>query len=115
MTTKKAFVKQVYILQKYENGDSRKVTGQEAEYLFQRSILPEIGELRCRDLKAEHPVLRKLAGANLSYDSISKVRFATGDMVKRMVAEEFLNVQHRFGPEDPKDGEAVGSLAPCVA
>ena len=42
------FVEQVYIPQKYENGDWRKATGQEAEYLFRRSILPAIGELRCR-------------------------------------------------------------------
>jgi hypothetical protein len=32
------FVEQVYIPQKYENGDWRKATGQEAEYLFRRSI-----------------------------------------------------------------------------
>src|SRR5262245_38409901 len=71
------FVEQVYIPQKYENGDWRKGTGQEAEYLFRRSILPEIGGLRCRDLKAEHlrTVLRKLAGTDLSYESVSKVRF----------------------------------------
>ena len=83
------FVDQVYIPQKYENGDWRRVSGQEAEYLFRRSILPEIGELRCRDLKAEHlrAVLRKLAGMGLSYESVSKVRFAMGDMVKRMVAK----------------------------
>jgi hypothetical protein len=48
------FVEQVYIPQKYENADGRKATGQEAEYLFRRSILPEIGKFRCRDLKAEH-------------------------------------------------------------
>ena len=46
------FVEQVYIPQKYENGDWRRATGQEAEYLFRRSIVPEIGELRCRDLRA---------------------------------------------------------------
>jgi hypothetical protein len=64
------FVEQVYIPQKYENGDWRRATGQEAEYLFRRSILPEIGELRCRDLKAEHlrTVLRKLAATGLSYE-----------------------------------------------
>ena len=75
--------------QKYENGDWRRATGQEAEYLFRRSILPEIGELRCRDLKAENlrGVLRKLAEAGLSHESVSKVRFAMGDMVKRMVAK----------------------------
>jgi hypothetical protein len=49
------------------NGDWRRATGQEAEYLFRRSIVPEIGELRCRDLKAAHlrAVLRKLAGNGL--------------------------------------------------
>lgn len=30
------FVEQVYIPQKYENGDWRRATGQEAEYLFRR-------------------------------------------------------------------------------
>jgi hypothetical protein len=45
------FVDQVYIPQKYENGDWRKGTGPEAEYLFRRSVLPDIGELRCRDLR----------------------------------------------------------------
>ena len=83
--------------QKYENADWRKATGQEAEYLFRRSILPEIGELRCRDLKAEHlrAVLRKLAGTGLSYESVSKVRFAMGDMVKRMLAKEYLSRTER--------------------
>ena len=35
------FVEQVYIPQKYENGDWRKGSGQEAEYLFRRSVLPD--------------------------------------------------------------------------
>jgi site-specific recombinase XerD len=98
------FVEQVYIPQKYENGDWRKITGQEAEYLFRRSILPEIGELRCRDLKAEHlrAVLRKLASTNLSYDSVSKVRFAMGDMVKRMVSEEYITSNIALGLKTPK-------------
>jgi hypothetical protein len=48
------FVNNVYIPQKYENGDWRKASGQEAEYLFTNFILPEIGEFRCRDLKAEN-------------------------------------------------------------
>jgi integrase len=98
------FVEQVYIPQKYENGDWRKATGQEAEYLFRRSILPEIGELRCRDLKAEHlrAVLRKLAGTGLSYESVSKIRFALGDMVKRMVAEEYLTSNIAAGLKTPK-------------
>jgi site-specific recombinase XerC len=98
------FVEQVYIPQKYENGDWRKATGQEAEYLFRRSILPEIGEVRCRDLKAAHlrAVLRKLAGTGLSYESVSKVRFAMGDMVKRMVAEEYLTSNIASGLKTPK-------------
>jgi site-specific recombinase XerC len=97
------FVEQVYIPQKYENGDWRRATGQQAEYLF-RSILTEIGELRCRDLKAEHlrAVLRKLAGTGLSYESVSKVRFAMGDMVKRMVAEEYLTANIAAGLKTPK-------------
>ena len=108
------FVEQVYIPQKYENGDWRRATGQEAEYLFRRSILPEIGELRCRDLKAEHlrVVLRRLAVTGLSYESVSKVRFAMGDMVKKMVAEEYLTSNIATGPEDAQDGETVGSFSP---
>jgi site-specific recombinase XerC len=98
------FVEQVYIPQKYENGDWRRASGQEAEYLFRRSILPEIGELRCRDLKAQHlrAVLRKLAGTGVSYESVSKVRFAMGDMVKRMVAEEYLTSNIAAGLKTPK-------------
>jgi site-specific recombinase XerC len=98
------FVEQVYMPQKYENGDWRKASGQEAEYLFRRSILPEIGELRCRDLKAEHlrTLLRKLAGTELSYESVSKARFAMKDMVKRMVAEEYLTTNIAEGLKTPK-------------
>ena len=98
------FVEQMYIPQKYENGDWRKGTGQEAEYLFRRSVLPDIGELRCRDLKAENlrAVLRKLAGAGLGYESVSKVRFAMGDMVKRMVAEGYLMSNIAEGLKTPK-------------
>jgi integrase len=98
------FVEQVYIPQKYENGDWRRATGQEAEYLFRRSILPEIGGLRCRDLKAEHlrSVLRKLAEKGLSYESVSQVRCAMGDMVKRMVAEEYLTSNIATGLKTPK-------------
>jgi integrase len=98
------FVEQVYIPQKYENGDWRKASGQEAEYLFRRSILPEIGGLRCRDLKAEHlrSVLRKLAAGCLSYESVSQVRCAMGDMVKRMVAEEYLTSNIAAGLKTPK-------------
>jgi integrase len=60
--------------------------------------------LRCRDLKAEHlrSVLRKLAGTGLSYESVSKVRFAMGDMVKRMVAEEYLTNNIAAGLKTPK-------------
>jgi hypothetical protein len=98
------FVEQVYIPQKYENGDWRKATGQEAEYLFRRSILPEIGGLRCRDLKAEHlrTLLRKLAVKDLSYESVSKVRCAMKDMVKKMVAEEYLTSNIAEGLKTPK-------------
>ena len=98
------FVEQVFIPQKYENGDWRKATGQEAEYLFRRSVLPEIGEIRCRDLKAEHlrAVLRNLASTGLSYESVSKVRFAMHDMVKRMVAEEYLATNIAEGLKTPK-------------
>jgi integrase len=98
------FVEQVYIPQKYENGDWRRGTGQEAEYLFRRSILPEIGRLRCRDLKAEHLriVLRRLAARGLSYESVSQVRCAMGDMVKQMVAEEYLPSNIAEGLKTPK-------------
>jgi site-specific recombinase XerC len=98
------FVEQVYIPQKYENGDWRKATGQEAEYLFRRCILPEIGELRCRELKAVQlrAVLRKLAGTGLSYESVNKVKCAMGDMVKRMVAEEYLTSNIAAGLKTPK-------------
>jgi integrase len=101
------FVEQVYIPQKYENGDWRTATGQEAEYLFRRSILPSIGELRCRDLKAQHlrAVLRNLAATGLSYESVTKVRFAMGDMVKRMVAEEYLSSNIAEGLKTPKSAK----------
>jgi integrase len=97
------FVEQVYIPQKYENGEWRKGTGQEAEYLFRRRILPEIGELRCCDVKAEHlrNVLRGLAAAGLSYESVSKVKFAMKDMVKRMMAEEYLTANIAGGLKTP--------------
>ena len=98
------FVEQAYIPQKYENGDWRKASGPEAEYLFRRSLLPEIGELRCRDLKAEdlRAVLRKRAGTGVSRESVSKVRFAMGDMVKRMVAEGYLMSNIAEGLKTPK-------------
>jgi integrase len=98
------FVEQVFIPQKYENGEWRKATGQEAEYVFRRSILPEIGELRCRDLKAAdlRAVLSKAASTGLSYESVSKVRFAMGDMVKKMMAEEYLISNIAAGLKTPK-------------
>jgi integrase len=101
------FVEQVYIPQKYENGDWRRATGQEAEYLFRRSILPEIGGLRCRDLKAEHlrGVLQRLASKGLSYESVSKVRFAMVDMVKQMIAEEYLGPNIAEGLKTPKSAK----------
>ena len=70
------FVEQVCIPQKYENGDWRRATGQEAESVLRRSILPEIGELRCRDLKREHlvAVLRKRAQDGVCFESVGKVR-----------------------------------------
>ena len=72
--------------------------------MFRRSILSEIGELRCRDLKAAHlrAVLRKLAGTGLSYESVSKVKCAMGDMVKKMVAEEYLTANIAAGLKTPK-------------
>ena len=98
------FVEQVYIPQKYENGDWRRATGQEAEYLFRRSILSEIGELRCRDLKREDlvAVLRKRAQDDVCFESVDKVRFAIGDMVKMMIAEEYLTANIAAGLKTPK-------------
>jgi len=86
------FVEQVYIPQKYEDGAWRNTTGEEGERQFRRSILPEIGEMRCRDLQPEHlrGVLRKMANAGLNRETVNKVRFAMGDMAKRMVAEGYL-------------------------
>ncbi len=98
------FLEQLYFPQKHKDGDWRRATGQEAEGLFRRSILPEIGELRCCDLRAEHlrETLRKLAGEGLSRESVSKVRFAIGDMVKRMVAEGYLGSNIAEGLKTPK-------------
>ena len=98
------FVKQVFVPQKYENGDWRKGSGEEVEGLFRRWILPEIGELRCRDLKAEHlrAVLRKVAGTGLCYQSVNQVRFSMGDMVKMMLAEEYLTSNIAAGLKTPK-------------
>jgi len=98
------FVEQVYIPQKYEAGEWRTASGQEAEYLFRRRILPEIGEVRCRDLRAENlrGVLRKLASEGLSYESVSKIRFAMRDMVKRMLAEQYLAFNIAEGLKTPR-------------
>ena len=98
------FVKQVYIPQKYENGDWRESTGLEAEGMFRRSILPDIGELRCRDLRPEHLriVLRRLASAGLTYGTVSQVKCAMGDMVKMMVAEGYLATNIAAGLKTPK-------------
>src|SRR5262249_25027055 len=69
-------------------GDWRKATGQEAEGLFRRYVLPEIGEMRCRDLRPEslRAVLRKLVSVDLSQGPVSQVKCALGDMVKMGVA-----------------------------
>ena len=101
------FVKQVYIPQKYENGDWRETTGEEAEGMFRRSILPDIGELRCRDLRPEHlrAVLRRLASAGLSYGTVSQVKCAMGDMVKMMVAEGYLATNISEGLKTPKTAQ----------
>ena len=98
------FVEQVYIPLKYENGEWRKGTGQESEYVFLRSILPVIGGLRCRDLKAEHlrNVLRAVAATGVSYESVGKVRLAMKDMVKKMIAEEYLISNIAEGLKTPK-------------
>ena len=106
------FVEQVYIPQKYENGDWRRATGQEAEGLFRRSILPDIGEFRCRDLRAENlrGVLRELAARAASYGSVCQVKCAMGDMVRMMVAEGYLSTNIAEGLEDAEDGKTVGSF-----
>ncbi len=38
----------------------------------------------------------------MSYESVSKVRFAMGDMVKRMVAEEYLTSNIASGLKRPR-------------
>lgn len=88
------FVEQMYIPQKYENGEWRAASGQDAEYLFRRFILPSIGDCRCRDLKAEdlRTILRELANAGRMYEEIKKVRLAMKDMIRKMVAEGYLQV-----------------------
>jgi site-specific recombinase XerC len=47
-------------------------------------------------------VLRRLAAAGVSYESVSKVRFAMKDMVKRMVAEEHLTSNIAEGLKTPR-------------
>jgi integrase len=98
------FVKQVYIPQKDENGDWRETTKQEAEGMFRRSILPDIGELRCLDLRPKHlrAVLRRLASAGLTYGTVSQVKCALRDMVKMMVAEGYLESNIAEGLKTPK-------------
>jgi integrase len=98
------FVEQVYIPQKYENGDWRKATGQEAEGLYRRYILPEIGEMRCRELRPEslRAILRKLVSAGLSYGPVSQVKCALGDMVKMAVAEGYLTSNIAVGLKTPQ-------------
>lgn len=94
----------MYIPQKYENGDWRETTGQEAEGMFRRSILPDLGELRCRDLRPENlrDVLRRLAGAGLTYGTVSQVKCALRDMVKMMVGEGYLATNIAEGLKIPK-------------
>jgi len=98
------FVEHVYQPVKYANGDWRKATGEEAEGLFRRSILPEIGEMRCRDLRPENlrAVLRKHAGAGLSYGPVSQIKCALGDMIKMMVAEGYLATNIAEGLKTPR-------------
>ncbi len=99
----KRFVKQVYIPLKYENGDWRKASGKEAEGLFRRSILPEIGEFRCRDLKAENlrAVLRKLSGSSLK-GAVDQVRCAMTDMIRVAVAEGYMMSNIAEGLKTPR-------------
>jgi len=101
------FVEQVYIPQKYENGDWRRATRQEAERLFRRHVLPEIGEFRCRDLRAEslRGVLRKLANAGSSYGSVSQVKCALGDMIRAMVGEGYISTNIAEGLKTPKNAQ----------
>src|SRR5262249_45088300 len=63
-----------------------------------------IGELRCRDLKAEHlrGILRKLAQLGKSYEAVGKVRLAIKDVVRKMVAEEYLSTNIAEDLKTPK-------------
>jgi site-specific recombinase XerC len=87
-----------------KTGDWRRATGQEAEYVLRRSILSEIGELRCRDLEREHlvAVLRKRAQDSVCFESVGKVRSAIGDVVKMMIADEYLTSNVAAGLKTPK-------------
>jgi integrase len=98
------FVEQMYIPQKYENGEWREASGQDAEYLFRRFICPSIGDSRCRDLKAEdlRTILRDLANAGRMYEEIKKVRLAMKDMIRKMVAEGYLQVNIAADLKTPK-------------
>ena len=97
------FVEQVFIPQKYEDGIWRDNTGREAEYIIRNLILPEIGELRCRDLKADHlrNVLRKRANAGHSREYVNKVRFALGDIVRSMMAHQYVAFDVAAGLKTP--------------
>ena len=70
-------------------------------------MLPEIGAMRCRDLQAEHlrAVLRKMAEAGLSRETVNKVRFAMGDLVKRLVAEGYLATNIAEGLKTPRSAK----------
>ena len=57
-------------------------------------------------------MLHKLVGTGLSYQSVSKVRFAMGDVMKTSWGG-VPNVRHFRRPEDAQNREAVGSFAPC--
>lgn len=98
------FVEQVYQPVKYSNGDWRKASGNEAERLFRKYILPDIGGMRCRDLRPEHlrAVLRKHASAGLSYGPVSQIKCAMGDVVKMMVAEGYLVSNIAEGLKTPR-------------
>lgn len=101
------FIEQVYIPQKYEDGDWRTASGQDVERQFRRWILPEIGEMRCRDLQPEHlrAVLRQMAQAGLNRGTVDKVRFVMGDVAKRMVAEGYLTRNIAEGLRTPNNAK----------
>jgi hypothetical protein len=106
------FVEQVYIPEKYEDGDWRKASGQAAEYLFRRSILPEIGGLHCRDLKAEHlrTLMRKLAGTDLRLRVGQQGQLCDEGYDEEDGGRRIPHNQHRRGPKDAKNSEAGRSF-----